>query len=375
MAKQQRVLCVIDPQVGPARPILLGFNAMARIRDWEIFRAPSASEVKFEHMRPHGIVLGPGVLASSIGRWDGPIAAVGSDFSARGIPSVCSDDFAVGVLAATHLMQTGAQHFAYFGEPDLSWCQLRIEGFRSELAKNHLPCSLWNEHRAYQLPERWSTQAVEVWLNSLHPPTAILAGCDRWALTLARACHEVGVRVPEDVTILGVDNDEFECAMAHLPLSSIELPWCRMGEETALLLDRTMNSECRKDERVLLPPAGIAARRSTDMVAIDDPQVAQALRMIRQHANKSLNVADILRQVPASQHHLERGFRKYVGRTMLAEIRRSHVEHAKRLLSTTVLSIDEIAQNCGFPNGTKLGIAFRRETKMTPGAYRKAFRR
>jgi LacI family transcriptional regulator len=148
-----------------------------------------------------------------------------------------------------------------------------------------------------------------------------------------------------------------------------------MGEETALLLDRTMKNECRKNERVLLAPVGIAARRSTDMIAIDDPQVAAALRMIRQHANKPLNVSDILRQVPASQHHLERGFRKHVGRTMLAEIRRSHVEHAKRLLSTTVLSIDDIAQNCGFPNGTKLGIAFRRETNMTPGAYRKAFRR
>jgi LacI family transcriptional regulator len=278
-------------------------------------------------------------------------------------------------MAATHLQQTGVKYFAYFGEIDSSWSHLRMEGFRSDLAKANLSCRVWAEDPPYRMPENWSTETIHGWIKSLPKPVAIFAGCDGWARIVLRACRLAGARVPEDVAVLGVDNYELECSMANPPLSSIDIAWHKMGEQSAHQLDRVMHHDCKLDERILLPPIGVVARVSTDVVAVEDPLVAAALRFIRQHADKPISVADILREVPTFQHHLERGFRKYVGRPMLSEIRRVRVESAKRLLSTTDLSIEQISRLCGFPTATKLGIAFRRETGETPGVYRTKYRK
>jgi LacI family transcriptional regulator len=288
---------------------------------------------------------------------------------------VTIDDFSVGSLAATHLQQTGVKHFGYFGEIGSSWSRLRMEGFRHELAKSGFECFVWAESPAFQLPENWSAETIRVWVDSLPKPVGVLAGCDSWARIFLRSCRLAGVRIPQDVAVLGVDNYEMECSMANPPLSSIDIAWHKMGEQSAHQIERALRGECNRDERIQLPPIGVVARASTDTVAVDDPHVAAALRFIRANADRPLCIADILREVPTFQHNLERGFRKYVGRTMLSEIRRVRVESAKRLLSTTELSIEEIARHCGFPTATKLGIAFRRETGETPGAYRKKYRK
>jgi len=370
-----RILFLMDPATSGARDLLQGFNSVSQIRVWEVYRPDRTNYRDPESFRPHGLAIGPGVSLSSVSKWKGPIVAVACDLSARGIPSVTNDDFSIGVIAAAHLQQTGMQQFAYFGELFGPWSRLRMEGFREELAKANLSCSVWAEHTTYTMAENWSSETISLWIKSLVKPVAILAGCDGWARILLRACRVAAVRVPEEVSVLGVDNYEFECSMANPPLSSIDISWRKMGEEAAYQLERALRGECKRDERIQLPPIGVVARASTDIVAVDDAHVAAALRFIRKNAHKPINVTDILREVPTFQHNLERGFRKYVGRPMLGEIRRVRIERAKRLLSTTELSVEEIAQHCGFPTATKLGIAFRREAGSTPGTYRKKYRK
>jgi len=374
MLPELRILFLMDPSTSGALELMRGFNAVAQVRGWEVYRPGRTEYVPSEGFVPHGLAIGPGVSPAAISQWNGPVVSMALDLSACGIPSVDSDDFAVGALAATHLRHTGIGRFAYFGEVHSAWSRLRMEGFRRELAKINRPCALWTEHPGNAVQENWSAPSIAHWIESLEKPVAIFAGCDIWARTLLRGCRTAGVRVPEQVSVLGVDNYEFECSMANPPLSSIDIAWRRIGEEAALQLDRAISGKAQPNERMLLPPIGVVTRASTDLVSVDDPNVSAALRFIRQNADKPISVADILKEVSTFQHNLERGFRKYVGRTMLAEIRRVRVERAQRLLSTTTLSIESVAHHCGFPNATKLGIAFRRETSFTPGAYRKRHR-
>jgi LacI family transcriptional regulator len=365
----------MDPGTPGAHELMVGFNSVAQVRGWEVYRPGRTHLLETESFGPHGVLIGPGVTPVAVSKWAGPMVSIAGDLSAHGIPSVTSDDFSVGTLAAAHLQQTGITKFAYFGDLGSSWSRLRRDGFSNGLAKANLTCSCWAEQPAYHMAENWSADTIGQWIKSLEKPVAVFAGCDGWGRIFLRGCRVAGVRVPEDVAVLGVDNYEFECSMANPPLSSVDIAWHKMGEESALQLERALRGECSRNERIQLPPIGVVARVSTDIVAIEDPHVAAALRFIRQHADKPISVADILQEVPTFQHNLERGFRKHLGRTMLAEIRRVRVERAKRLLSTTGLSIEDVARHCGFPTATKLGIAFRRETGSTPGAYRKKYRK
>jgi len=375
MTDEIRILLLTDPNTAGTRDILRGFNAIAQVQGWEVYRPARTTLLETETFRPHGLVIGPGVDPAAVSKWTGPIVSFVNDHSARGIPSVTIDDFLVGTTAAAHLQQIGVEHFAYFGELNAPWSRLRMEGFRHELAKSNLECSVWAESPMFRLPENWATETIRVWIDSLKKPVAMLAGCDQWARISLRSCRLAGARVPEDVAVLGVDNSELECSMGNPPLSSVDIAWRKMGEQSAYQLERALRHACKPDERILLPPIGVETRASTDNVAIEDVNVAAALRYIRRHAEQPISIADILREVPTFQHNLERGFRKYLGRPMLSEIRRVRVESAKRLLSTTGLSVEDIARHCGFPTATKLGLAFRRETGETPSAYRKKYQK
>jgi LacI family transcriptional regulator len=203
---------------------------------------------------------------------------------------------------------------------------------------------------------------------------------DVWGCQLSEACRQSEVAVPEEVAILGVDNDDLLCELARPSLSSVAVPGEAIGFEAAALLDRMLRrgrGEARPGTRkppLLLPPRQVVTRRSSDILAVDDPYVAEALGVIRRRSGRATSVDDVVDLVPLSRRSLERRFRNCLGRGVWEEIRRVQVERAKELLAGTELPMSAVAAAAGFSESKQLSVVFRQETRMTPTAFRRQTR-
>jgi len=180
--------------------------------------------------------------------------------------------------------------------------------------------------------------------------------------------------VPEDVAVVGVDNDDLLCELARPSLSSVIVPAERVGYEAAALLDRLLAGNKPPRDPLLIPPPGVVSRKSSDVLAIDDPVVAQAVRFLRDSAHLPLRVSDVLRAVPVSRRALERRFQAVLGRGLAKEIRRLHVNQAKQLLANSELPMQTIAERCGFSSQYHFSRTFRKAVGTTPTAYRAEIR-
>ncbi|MFM8413914.1 MAG: substrate-binding domain-containing protein, partial [Planctomycetota bacterium] len=193
---------------------------------------------------------------------------------------------------------------------------------------------------------------------------------DQLAFWLLDACRRAGVAVPEEVAVVGAENDEMLCTMSRPQLSSVAFDGERVGHAAAALLERLMAGEPPPAEPVLLPPTGLVVRQSSDIVAIDDPQVAAAMRYIREHACHGINVADVIRHAGLSRTLLERRMRQTIGRTPGEEITRLRFARVRQLLAETDLPLAAIAVRCGFEHPQYMAEAFKKHFGMTPGSYR-----
>lgn len=288
-------------------------------------------------------------------------------------PSVLTDERQLADLALGHLLDRGFRKFAYFAPPSLEYSKRRRDAFLQRLAEDDWPCEEYKP--GYRAGRRigWAEQQrrVERWIRLLPQPVAILAVDAVRARQLAEICHLAGIRVPDDVAILAGNHDELMCDVSTPPLSSINVANERIGHDAAHVLRQMMAGNAPPTEPVLVPPRGVSSRQSTDLLAIDDEEIVDALRYIRNNAHRGMVVEDILKQVPISRRSLEIQFRKYLGRSPAREIRRVQLERSRDLLGRRELSITEVALACGFANATRFGVAFKKDTGKTPYAYRK----
>ena len=209
------------------------------------------------------------------------------------------------------------------------------------------------------------------WILSLPRPVAVFACYDIKAQQILDVCREHRIKVPEELALLGVDNDELLCDLCTPPLSSVIPAAHKTGREAARLLNLMMNDEKVDGLAHLIEPIGIATRQSTDILAIDDPEVAAAMRFIRDHSCTGINVHDVLAQLTLSRRVFERRFHEIVGRTPHQEITRRRVERIRRLLVETDLTLGQIARRTGFQNEEYMSVAFRRAMNVPPGKYRR----
>jgi LacI family transcriptional regulator len=276
-------------------------------------------------------------------------------------------------MAASHLIERGFRNLAYCGDPSFKWSVLRQTRFEQvALAQG---CRVASHASIPQNDPAYSwdreEKALMKWLKSLPRPIGVMACYDIKAQQLLDACRELSIAVPEEVAVLGVDNDRLLCELASPPLSSVMCNTHRTGYEAASLLERLMSGEKIGAVSTLVKPIGIQIRQSTDTLAIDDPDVASALRFIREHAVLGINVNDVLREVPVSRRVLESRFVRAIGRTPHEEIVRLRIDRVKNLLSETDLSLAEIATRAGFRHDEYMSVAFKKATGMPPSRYRK----
>src|SRR5262249_18051437 len=222
--------------------------------------------------------------------------------------------------------------------------------FAQLIEKAGRSCSVFVSRSGHHREGSYEHEQEEIiaWVRGLPKPVGVLASHDDQGQQLLDACQRAGVRVPDEVAVLGVDNDEFLCHLAQPPLSSIALNTEHIGHEAAALLDRLMRGRKAPRKPLLIPPLGVVSRQSTDILAVDDAEVSAALRLIRQRPRHGLTVAEVLREVPLSRSLLERRMRQAIGRTPKVEILRLQLDWVRELLAETTLSLDQIAQRAGY---------------------------
>jgi LacI family transcriptional regulator len=372
-----REICLfLAPTAGYLEDVALGVQEYARGNSkWMIeicptFEAANATTRKY---RPHGVLVASngGVYTSLIRRLNLPAVELGGE-ARLGVPVVSTDNQAIGRMGAEHLRDLGFSHFAYCGYRHQSWSLEREQGFRAAL---HIPADHYFNYQAGDGEIFVGTVATSLadWVRKLPRPIAILACHDRVAMLLANACSFLRIRVPDDVAILGVDNSMLECGFTTPPLSSIMGSARRVGYESAALLDRLIDGAPAPKKPLLVPPAGIARRQSTDVLAIADPDLVTALKFIHQNASEPIDVSDVTTAVLVSRRMLERKFIRILNRSPREEILRAHLARAKSLLVTTNQQVLQVALDSGFPSASKLSAVFKRETGVSPTVYRRLY--
>ncbi len=300
-----------------------------------------------------------------------------SNAAEYGLPGVYSDDVATGRVAAKYLSDLGLRNFAWVGREDITYSRQRREGFEIELAAQGYSSqrftAQWEAVISIDHPPGIDPQMIQ-WLKRLPKPVGIFVSSDSWASDLLQVARYAGIDVPQEVCVLGVDNDELITQLSYPPLSSIVTPSPAIGYEAAALLERLMDGEPLPTKPILLPPGGVVPRQSTNLLAIEDADVQIAIRYIRESTHERVTVKDLLELVSLNRRYFERKFKKHLGRTPLQEILRVRVERAKDLLANGDLSMVAIARRSGFTNAEQLSTVFRKMTGTTPTTYRRGHR-
>jgi LacI family transcriptional regulator len=327
--------------------------------------------------RGDGVIVVSGIHAdvdAFVARLRVPTVNIG--YHAPKLPSVAADSAAVGRLAAEHFLSRGFRHFAFYESSRTPGEISRRDGFVEVLRKAghqvHLlgPPAAAGRAGPRSRDDRWTLLGRQ--LARLPKPIAVMAEYDDRAIDVIDAALLAGLRVPEQVAVLGVDNDELRCPFASVPLSSIDNDEGRVGFEAARLLQRLMNGQRPPSGPVLIPPRGIVVRQSTNILAIPHEHVATALRLIWEHYTDPIDVARVAQQIPISYAQLHASFVKHVGHTMADEIETRRLEHARRLLTETDAKVSEVARRSGFGSADRMGRVFVRRLNTTPSDYRAA---
>ncbi len=334
---------------------------------------------------PHGV---PGVSLADLKKWkgDGVIgmldAETVSNLRKRGIAavkifgrfaelpatSVVVDNHEIGRMAAEYFLGKGIRRFAITGRKVFGDATLKYEAYIDALAARGFQC--------LELKSRQAIQHIGDLVAELEGdgPVGVLATEDPVGRVVIDACLDAGLRVPEDVSVLGVNNDRFACEMLHPQMSSIELGAVRVGWQAAQMLDQLMKGGPEPVEAIRISPERIVERHSTDLIAVSDPAVAAALRFIRENAHRAVLVDDVARAAHVGRRTLETRFRSLLKSSLHDAIRRERIQRACRLLTETDMLVEVVAEASGYATRERFNQAFRQETGTTPSAYRKRFR-
>ena len=351
-------------------------------RDVEFRRFPDSPQLlpALAQWRPHAAVA----YFPQVAPWTRildelkiPTVNIGNPPVGGSFPRVGVDDVAIGAMGAEYFLARGFRQLGYVHYPQFAFSRLRWEGFSAAAERAGCPC---HDHVSPRFWEQfhidfWSTldQEVAAWLQNLPKPLGILAANDLVATHVVQVCRRIGISVPDQVAVVGVDNDELDCLASHPPLSSIQLPTRNLGEETYAMLRQLLAGVPLASEIVLLPPVRVITRPSSETLALTDAEVAEAVRFIHTHAETDIAVKDVVKAVQISRRALEIRFMRELGCSPLQEIRKSRMEMAKKHLLDANRKVAEVARLCGFADVGNFTRAFRAHTRLTPAAYRRTF--
>ncbi len=310
---------------------------------------------------------------------DIPVVNVSGQCSDMGIPTVCGDDARIGSIAAEHFAERRFRHVAWFSSKWRKVQEARFTSFSTGW-KEHMPAEdapirlVWSENAPQAKQQDW--RAFLKWLGnnlkSAPKPLGVFAYSDYDAARVESVCRENGIAVPEEVSVLGVDNSPMICLNQPVKISSVNHDLERIGYEGAALLERLMDRRRKPGRPMLIPPRGITVRRSTDTVAVDNPTLRAAMLFIAANLSEPIGAPQVAAGIGISRLRLDRLFAKKIGMSVGREIARQRLVKAKLLLGGTKMTLAEVAREVGYCDAAYLANVFRLETGISPGKWRHA---
>lgn len=377
--QQRRVALMVESSWSSGRQILQGIVEFSRqVGYWSIFYEPShfypSLPVWFENWQGDGVIgrIRNPIMAEKLIQRGLPVVDVLDNVNSTGFPVVKCDDWAIGKLAAHHLMEHGIREFAYCGMQGPLWSTMRSDAFKQTITRAGYLVHMHQLPRAggkAWFSERTQTRLIQ-WIADLPKPIGIMAAYDWVAQKVLDACRHLQVMVPEEVAVIGVDNDTTVCETCEPMLSSIVTRHDRVGFHAAELLDQLMQGKPKPSVPLIVEHPSIVTRQSTNTQTISDPDIADAVRFIRDHAFGEISVSDVAAHVALSYSKLTRRFRRVLLRSVHDEITRVRLDRVRELLAETRMTLVQIAEATGFRHQEYLGSVFKSKTGMTLKQFR-----
>jgi LacI family transcriptional regulator len=373
------VALLIETSRSHGRGLLNGIRQfIAENEEWSVFLMPRSLDSQIpdwiSRWKGDGILsrTTSQAMADAITNSGIPTVELRSTKLKHEFPFLGIDNRAMGRMVAEHFLERGIRHFGVYEIGIEVYFEERRDNYIQTIEEAGYEVSVFSGAEDSEAPREWEKHQEQManWVRGLPKPVGIMACTDQLGFWLLDACDRAGISVPDEVAVVGVENDEILCMMARPPLSSVAFNSARIGYEAAALLSSLMKGEPAPQEPFMLDPLGIVTRQSSDVVAVDDPDLALALRFIRENACRGIQVADILKQVPLSRTALERQMKAAIGRSPKAEILRNQLERAKELLASTELSLAQISERVGFRHAQHFSTIFKEKLGETPGTYR-----
>ena len=300
------------------------------------------------------------------------VIAIHIENDIAGIPNVKGDNPGMGQIAAEHLLKLGFREFGFCGLTNMFWSNDRCQAFKKTINEAGLEPHIFAPTKK-QISINSDQKLLVEWLSSIPKPIAVMACNDDRASQLIEAAKIAEVRIPDDMAVLGVDNDEVICDLCYPSLSSIKLNNVRAGYESAKLLDEMMEGQEPETNRIIVAPIGVVTRQSTDIYCVHDREIADALRFIRENSREMIQVSDVAEHVCLSKRTLQLRFRSSLGYSVHERIKKEKINRMAELLTETNMSIIEIALNLGFSNINHISRFFKQEKGLSPLAYRRRY--
>lgn len=377
----KRVAFLLETDMAFDRAFARGIGEYIRSHSgWVILMDPmtEASLENLQHWNPDGIITSihlPAINEIATMR-DIPIVGFGSYSEAAdghlAFPVVTSNQEEIGRMAARYFINKGLGNFAFCGGHESAlWCRQRQAGFEEELRRQGYACDIYVPAGPHPTSMPDAIHALGEWLEQLPKPSGVFVFFDGWARWVLDACVLRGLRVPQEISVVGVDNDRYLCELAQPRLSSIDANVVLAGYTAAEVLNRLLRGDATVPHLHLIEPAEVVERDSSNFLNIGDQEVAFALRYIREHACDPISPPDVLKVTGMSNSTAYRKFMKTLGRSIHSEIQRVQMDRVKELLTSTNLNVTQVARRAGFENIRYLTKVFRSTTGVTPTEYRR----
>lgn len=385
LPRRRQVAVLIDFSRSYGRGLLSGVAKFVRQhREWSVqseeWRWSDVPPAWFRNWKGDGAIawVETSELADIVHSLGVPVVDVRGSVRDCGLPLIATENKTVVNLVAEHFIERGFHHYAFCGFVGANYSDQRSRLFQERMAEAGFECTVYNppeisrDAQVIELEKRGLLfqDHLSHWLKSLPKPVAVMACNDIRGHQVMNACRRLNLAVPEEVAVVGVDNDEIFCELCDPPLTSVALNTLQIGYEATALLERLMNGGKPPEKPIRIPPLGIVTRRSSDVLAMSDRQLAVGVRFMREHAYRAININDVARAAGMSRRVFERRFAAQVGHPPKAEVLRLRLERVKELLADTEWTLAQIAERTGFKYSEYLHTVFTQKIGMTPGRFR-----